>query len=167
MIRATTSSNNWNLTQAALFFNLPQMFIKGIGHFTDLTLDFFIFEPQSSNVIQTFSFLPPYALEFSVCLSSFFFHNAKLITNNWQSPPTSHWLSTIDQHYTIVLQLIRQTHNNPYHLFLDISDCSTLFLQTNFTNKLKKTKNFCRTKKIYIFAEIKIKVWRMLEATCK
>ena len=27
-------------------------------------------------------FLPPYTLEFSVCQSSFFFHNAKLITNN-------------------------------------------------------------------------------------
>ena len=44
-------------------------------------------------------------------------------------------MSPNSHHYTIVLQLIRQTHNNPYHLFLDISDCSTLFLQTHFTNK--------------------------------
>ena len=50
-------------------------------------------------------------------------------------------MSPNSHHYTIVLQLIRQTHNNPYHLFLDISDCSTLFLQTHFTNE-KKLKIF-------------------------
>ena len=41
-------------------------------------------------------------------------------------------MSPNSHHYTIVLQLIRQTHNNPYHLFLDISDCSTLFLHKSF-----------------------------------
>ena len=41
-------------------------------------------------------------------------------------------MSPNSHHYAIVLQLIRQTHNNPYHLFLDISDCSTLFLYKSF-----------------------------------